>query len=386
MSTERIRVARIITRINVGGPAIQAMLLTQRLDPERYETFLVCGKPGPREGDMLELRGDGAVRPIFIPALGRGISPLDDLGAFLELLRVLRRLRPHVVHTHLAKAGLLGRIAARLAGVPVVVHTFHGNVLRGYFGGVTSRVFLLLERFAARLSTRIVAISPRVADELRMLGVADERRLVVIPLGLDLQPFLDVPRGRIRAELGLMDTDQLVVIVARLVPIKGIDVFLDAAAIIARSELRAHFVVVGDGELHDALVARTEALGLERRVHFLGWRADLPAVYGDADVVVLSSHNEGTPVSLIEALAAARAVVATSVGGVPDIVRPGCGALVHDSDAEAMAREITALLHDAESRTRLGRAGRAAVYPSYDAQSLVRRIDDLYRELVANIR
>jgi len=384
---ERIRVARIITRLNVGGPAIQALLLTQRLDQSRYETMLVCGRPGPYEGDMLQLRGGSGVTPVVIPQLGRGISPLDDIRAFAALVRILRTFRPHIVHTHLAKAGVIGRLAARLVGTPVVVHTFHGNVLRGYFGGTKSGVFRLIERVLALASTRIIAISPRVALELRDLGISAAPRLIEVPLGLDLEPFLDPSRGLLRAELGLAATTPLVGLVARLVPIKDVRLFLDAARIVATARPATRFVIVGDGELRDELVAHARDLGLGGAVRFLGWRADLPAIYADLDVVALTSRNEGTPVSIIEALASARAVVATAVGGVPDLIdRPGRGLVIPPGDAAGLATAIVGLLDDPERRASLGAAGRDAVFPEYDASTLVRRIDALYRGLAGSIK
>ena len=379
---ERIRVARIITRLNVGGPAIQAMLLTGRLDPEHFETLLICGRVGAAEGDMLALRREHGVVPIVIPTLGRGISPLDDIRAFLSIVGALRAFRPHVVHTHLAKAGLLGRLAAALLRVPVVVHTFHGNVLSGYFGAAKSGLFLGLERLLARLSTRIIAISERQAGELRRLGVAHEPRLLRVPLGLDLAPFLDAPSGLLRRELGVGQKAPLVGIVARLVPIKAIGVFLRAVELIIQEQPGARFVIVGDGEERGRLEADAAARGLAAHIHWLGWRGDLPAIYADLDVVVLTSRNEGTPVSLIEAQAAGRAVVATEVGGVADIVvPPKRGILVPDGDHGALARAVLDLLADDERRHAMGAAGRAAVYPEYDSATLVRRIEGLYRGL-----
>lgn len=378
----RTRVARVITRLNVGGPAIQAMLLTRRLDPERYETVLLCGQPGRDEGDMLRVRPEAGVHPTILPYLRREISLGADVRALVELVALFRRLRPRIVHTHMAKAGLLGRAAARLAGVPIVVHTFHGNVLRGYFGAGETALFRFLERLLGRLSSAVIAISPRQAEEIRALGIATGDRLVEIPLGLDLAPFLDTPVGRLRAELGVGTEVPLVGVVARLVPIKGIDVFLEAASLVARARADTLFVVIGGGEQSAALKQRARALGLGPHVRFLGWRADLPAIYADLDVVANTSHNEGIPVSLIEALAAGRGVVATAVGGTPDLLGdPPCGALVPDSDVAAVAEAILVLLGDPALRERLGRMGRERVYPEYDATTLLRRMDALYTRL-----
>lgn len=383
-STDRIRVARVITRLNVGGPAIQAMLLTRRLDPARFETRLVCGVPGPREGDMAALRPEPGVAPIVLPHLGREISPLDDLRTLAQLMKLFRTFRPHVVHTHLAKAGVLGRLAARLTGVPVVIHTFHGNVLSGYFGPGRSRAFALIERGMARLSTCVAAISPGQRRELEARGIATRDRIVELPLGLDLEPFLRAAPGALRDELGLSADIPVVGVVARLVAIKRIDVFLAAAERVVARRPDLICVVLGDGPLRPALEEQARERALP--VRFLGWRADLPAVYADLDVVVLTSDNEGTPVSVIEALAGGRAVVATDVGGVRDVIGSDGGRLVPPRDPDAVATAILELLADPSLRSRLGATGRTRVYPEYDASTLVRRVTSLYEERLGRIQ
>ena len=381
----RIRVARVITRLNVGGPSLQAMLLTSRLDPLKFETILVCGTPGDREGDMLGLRPEPGVVPIVLSNFGREIALLDDLRTLGQLIRLFRKFRPHVVHTHLAKAGVLGRVAARLTGVPVVIHTFHGNVLRGYFGAGRSRAFTIIEQAMARLSTVVVAISPEQRLQLEELGIAPAARIAEVPLGLDLRPFIDVERGSLRAELCLGLDAELVGIVARLVPIKRLDVFLDAATRVAARRPRVQFIVLGDGPLRFELERCARDRGLP--VTFLGWRADLPSVYADLDVVVLTSDNEGTPVSVIEGLAAGRAVVATDVGGVSDVIGgPDSGRIVPPRDPEAVARAIEELLSDGTLRARLGMAGRARVYPDYDVSTLVDRVAGLYEDVLGRMR
>jgi glycosyltransferase involved in cell wall biosynthesis len=379
----RIRVARVITRLNVGGPSFQALLLTEKLDPRRFETRLFAGTTERGEAEILDLRPELGARPRVIPGLRREVAPLDDIRALATIVRELRAFHPHIVHTHMAKAGLLGRIAARIAGVPAVVHTFHGNVLSGYFDPVRARVFLALEQLLGRASTRIIAISERQRREIEKLGIARAPKLVQLPLGLDLGPFLAARRGALRRELGFGEETQLVGIVARLVPIKAVDAFIDAAALVAREVPTAQFVVVGDGELRGTLERLASDRGLGGRIHFLGWRADVAAVYADLDVVVLTSRNEGTPVTLIEALAARRAVVATNVGGVPDLIQPEeQGLLVPVGDARAVARAVGELLREPERRAILGAAGRERVYPAYDASTLVARIEALYTELI----
>lgn len=383
---DRIRIARIITRLNVGGPAIQAMLLTERLDPRRFETLLIAGRAGPAEGDMLSLRPGLSRPPLSVPELQREIAPLSDVRAFAHIAAALRTFRPHVVHTHLSKAGLLGRLAAKAAGAPAIVHTYHGNVLDGYFDPLRARVFLGLERALARISTRVVAISRGQRREIERLGIARGERIVEIPLGFDLAPFTDPPRGLLRRELALDRSVPLVGIVARLVPIKRVDVFLDAAEEVARQRPDAHFLVVGDGEEAGRLRARAERIGIAAHTHFVGWRSDLPAVYGDLDVVVLTSDSEGTPVSILEALAARRPVVATAVGGVPDVLGANeRGLLVPRRDPGALGEAIVTLLGSRGRGETLAAAGRSYVLAEHGADALIDRISGLYTGLVRRL-
>src|SRR2546430_10827416 len=265
----RTRVLRVITRLNVGGPAINAALLSTRLHPDRFDTLLIAGSESPSEGSMLELGrlGDGiALRRV--PALGREISPIDDVRALAAVTRIAREFRPHIVHTHLAKAGTIGRVAARLAGARAVVHTYHGTVFRGYFGGMKSRAVVAIEQTLSHITTRIVAITPSQRRELIELGIGDERKVVEIPLGFDLAPFLSGPDQNVaRDRLGLPRDVPVVAIVARLVPVKDVSLFLRAMAQVPAPALA---VVVGTGEPRASLESERRALGLGARCRFLG--------------------------------------------------------------------------------------------------------------------
>jgi glycosyltransferase involved in cell wall biosynthesis len=376
----------VISRLNVGGPAIHAILLTAGLDPGAFEGRLYVGAPGAAEGNLLPLARGRGVRPIAIPGLGRTIHPGRDLAALRRLLREFRAFRPHIVHTHAAKAGALGRLAARLARVPTTVHTFHGHVLRGYFNPATAAAFRAIERALARRTTRIVAISPGQREDLLGMGIGRPGQVAVVPLGLELDPFLEsqARRGTLRRHLGLPAEAKLVGIVARLVRIKDHAVFFAAAARVAQADPAVQVVVAGDGPLRGELEARAGRGELAGRTHFLGWWEDLPTLYADLDVVALSSRNEGTPVCLLEAMAASVPVVATRVGGVPDLVRHGeTGLLVPAGDPAALAAALATLLADPERRLALGLAGRRAVYPAYDVKTLIARVQALYRELAA---
>jgi glycosyltransferase involved in cell wall biosynthesis len=382
----RVRVLRVIARLNVGGPALHAVLLTERLDPTRYETRLVTGRVGDDEGDYLDLHGTAPAGLVSIPALGRDVRGGRDWSAFWELVRLIRRFRPHVVHTHTAKAGALGRLAAWLCRVPVVVHTYHGHVFDSYFSPGMTRLVVAAERVLAGRAHALIAVTDRVRRDILARGIGRPDRVTVVPLGLDLDAMAAAParRGELRRELGVSDATPLVGIVARLVPIKAHETFLEAARAIAPARPDAIFLIVGDGERRQALEAQVQELGLRARVRFLGWRADLDRLYADLDVVVLTSKNEGSPVALIEAMAAGRPVVSTRAGGVEDVVTDGeTGLLVSVGDAAGVARAVLHLLDDPGDAARLGAAARDAVVPRFSGQRLVADIDALYRRLLA---
>jgi glycosyltransferase involved in cell wall biosynthesis len=378
----RLRILRVITRLNVGGPAIHAVLLCARLDNDRFESVLVAGTESASEGNMIEL-GRLEAPPMLhrIPALGREISLVDDLRAVGALIALIREFKPDIVHTHLSKAGTLGRVAARIAGVPVVIHTYHGTVFRGYFGTVRSRLFLEIERAIARMTTRVIAITSGQRRDLVALGIGNEAKVVEIPLGLELAPFVEgVSRAEARNLLGLPSEEPVIAIVARLVPIKDVGLFLRALARLSRPAIG---LIVGDGDERVSLEREAALLGIASRCRFLGWRRDVRSIYAAADVVALTSRNEGSPVSIIEAMAAGRPVVCTDVGGVSDVVTSGVsGILVPHGDAEALATAIDQLLADPAARERLGQEARRAVYPRYDVSRLVTDISALYSSLV----
>ncbi len=384
---ERIRVLRIIARLNVGGPAIHVTALTARLDPARYESWLVVGKPGPHEGDMSYLLESTGITPIVLPELGREVAPLSDTASLARLVRLMRRFKPHVVHTHTAKAGAVGRMAARLAGVPVVVHTYHGHVFQAYFSPFQSRLTIGAERFLGRLSDRLITLSARLRDDIVGFGVAPADKIAVIPLGLDLRPFTADRtrlRGRLRAPLGLAPEDCLIGIVGRLVPVKNHSMFLQAARELRGMGRNVKFAVIGDGELREQLEAEARALGLNGEVYFTGWQRDLPGVYADLDLLVNTSLNEGTPVAVIEAMAAGVPVVATSVGGVPDIVTHGrTGTLVPSGDGAALARALAERLDCPEETRSMAQAAGADVVQRFSVEQLTASLDALYQELLA---
>jgi glycosyltransferase involved in cell wall biosynthesis len=347
-----LRVLRIFSRLNIGGPSVHVILLSAGLRPLGYETRLVVGRESPREGNMLALAAEKNVVCEAMAGLGREIAPLSDLRALVGLHRLMRAWRPAIVHTHTAKAGVLGRLAARSAGVPTVVHTYHGHVLRGYFSPAKTALFRSLETRLANTADALVAVSESVKQDLVALGIAPAEKVRVIPLGLDLSHLAaDLPRGALRREAGIPDASPLVGMVGRLVPIKDVPTFLRAARIVRETRPEARFALVGDGEERPALESLCRELDLDGKVTFFGWRRDLAAVYGDLDVVVNASRNEGTPVALIE--------------------------------PEALARAVLETLEESEAARRRAQAGREHVLARHSSERLLRDVDALYRELRA---
>lgn len=381
-----VRVARIISRLNIGGPAIQALTMTRLLGPLGYETLLIRGSEADHEGSMDALAEQLGVVPLRVPRMRRELG-LRDLVAFAHLVRTLRRFRPDVVHTHAAKAGTLGRLAAIVPGPGrprVIVHTFHGHSLSGYFSSPKAALFLRIERYLARRTTRLVAVSEEVRDDLVRLGVAPPEQIDVIRLGFDLSRFATddaaraARRAELRARLGIPAQARVVTIIARLVPIKRVDRFLAMAERLA-DEPDVWFLIAGDGELRAALQAIELSPALATRVVWAGFQQDVPGVCFASDVVVLTSDNEGTPVSLIEAQAAGVPVVSTRVGGAATVVGDRPEALVAADDVAGLARAVRALLDDLGAAREAARAGADRVRAEFSLEALVRSLDELYR-------
>lgn len=379
-----VRVLRVIARMNLGGPAHQAALLSGRLDSQRYQTLLVSGRVGPGEEEHAQLDG---VTVRYLDSLGSDIRPLRDLRALVALIRLTRAFRPDIVHTHTAKAGLLGRTAALLSSRPrpIVVHTYHGHVLRCYFGPLKSRMFRYLERALARVSDRLIGVSSATVDELVELGVASRSKFVVVPLGLELEAFLALdlePDPGFRRELGAGPDDVLFTYTGRLVPIKRPDTMLRALAIARSGGAAVRVVVVGDGTMRPELEKLARELGCADAVRFLGYRRDLPRIAAASDAALLTSDNEGTPVALIEAAAAGRPAVSTRVGGVADIVVDGAGFLAAPGDEAGIAASMTWLAADPAARRDMGSHAREHVRRHFGADRLLGDIDALYSRLL----
>jgi glycosyltransferase involved in cell wall biosynthesis len=390
LSAEPTRILRVIARLNVGGPAIQAITLSRLLDERGYETRLIRGQEGSREGSMDALAEEYGVIPVSLPTLKRAVG-FGDLAALFFLVRQIREWRPEILHTHTAKAGALGRTAALLAGrsrPPVIVHTFHGHVLTGYFSRPVSLAFTWIERLLARLTTCLIAVSEEVRDDLIRLRVAPPDRIVVLPLGFDFSRF-DVSKSErrqratsFRRALGIPGEDRVVTLVGRLEPIKRVDRFLRVANLMS-SSVQPRFLVVGDGSLREELQQSAEARNLGDRLIWGGLRADLPDVYFATSVLAVTSDNEGTNVSAIEAQAASVPVVTTAAGGMPSVVRDGeSGFVVPTEQEELFAQRITSLLRNEPLRRRFSEAGAIAARANFSVERLVEDVAALYRRLL----
>lgn len=408
-----MKVLRIIARLNVGGPARHVVWLTAGMKSAGYETVLVAGTVPPTEDDMGYFAEQLGVTPMVSPEMSREISPKDALTVF-RLFRLMLRERPDVVHTHTAKAGTVGRLAGLLyrwltLGVLIgrprtcrFVHTYHGHIFHSYYGRLKTKVFLQIERALARLITdRIIVLSEQQRREINEkfhVGRADQ--FVVVPLGIDTSVYADwrARREPMRKELGAADTDILIGIVGRLTEIKNHMLFLSAAGsyrktVGADNNRRVRFLIVGDGNLRAQLEEQARLLGLGDAVDFLGTRSDPENFYPALDIVALTSHNEGTPLTLIEAMANARPVIATTVGGVPDLLGQrrslDDGFEVHDrglavrpGDASGFASGLAGLIDDSELRRELGERGRSFVTQNYSKERLIKDIANLYQDLV----
>jgi len=396
-----IKILRVLGRINVGGPAVHAVLLTEGLNNQKLRSTLVTGTVGKSEGDMLYFAHQHGVQPVIVPELGREISWRDDPVALWKLYRICRKERPDIIHTHTAKAGALGRVAGVLAQVPIRIHTFHGHVFHGYFGWFKTKLFILLERVLSLFTTRIVAISnAQMADLSSRYRIASREKFSVIPLGFDLSLFHARSDKKARSDWNL-DGHQLAIgFVGRLVPIKNPSMALKVFERFVRggSAVRqARLIVIGDGELKAELRKQASQAGLDDRIVFAGWQADQSNLYSSLDLVILTSLSEGTPVALIEAMAAGLTFVATRVGGVLDlmvgpeqVIRGSCGrpmfslfangALAEPDDVEGFTAALEHLSRDREQRQRLGAAGRGFVLQQFSKERLLRDIQTLYQD------
>jgi len=386
VSLKPIKVVRIFSRLNIGGPSIHVTLLSEGLQSP-YSTILVTGKVGDEEGDMSYLlKDDLSYRHLYIKELGRELHFWSDVVAFWKIFRLLRSEKPDILHTHTSKAGLLGRLAGFLARVPIRIHTFHGHLFHNYYSGLKSHLIRWVERALGWITTHTIAISPtQKRDLVERYRIVSSRRTSVVPLGFDLSQFKEQTESaeQVRQKFGLPVSKFVVTIVGRLVPIKNHALFLKVALQVLKDRQDVHFVIAGDGPSLGDLTSQVQGMGLKEHVTFLGWQKECAPIYHLSDIICLTSLNEGTPVSLIEAQAAATPVITTAVGGVEDIVFPGeNGYVLSLDDVEGFAAKILYLLDRPELRRKMAEYGRAFVLDKYDKKRLFTDIDQLYARLL----
>jgi glycosyltransferase involved in cell wall biosynthesis len=391
------RILRILNRFNLGGPTYNAAYLTKYLD-NHYETLLVGGANGASEKNSQYIVNQLGIEPLIIPFLHREVSPADDLKAYRYLTRIIRDFNPHIVHTHASKAGAIGRLAAINQNVPVVVHTFHGHIFESYFGPLKTSMYKNIERYLAKRTNRIIAISETQKNDLtQRFQICPEEKVSVIPLGFDLNRFRenqDEKRVAFRKRYKIMDDEIAIGIIGRLVPIKNHSMFLEALKMVqGKTNRKIRAFIVGDGETREILKQKAINLGIDHvngigeyhpaTLTFTSWITEMDYVNAGLDIIALTSLNEGTPVSIIEAQAAGKPVVTTRVGGIEDVVIPNETALLAEKDNTLeFASNLLNLVENDELRVSFGRKGWGHVGEKYHYSRLVRDMEVLYDRLL----
>ena len=391
------RVLILINRLNLGGPAFHVATLTKYLSPE-FEMLLVAGTKDDSEESSDYIVKNMGLNFVSLPEMHRSLNPFKDYRSYKALRKMIREFKPDIVHTHAAKAGALGRLAALHEKVPVIIHTFHGHVFHSYFSPFKTKIFLKIERYLAKKSSGIIAISERQKKDLTLkYRVSTVAKVHMIPLGFDLRSFrenISEKREAFRKKYLLEDDEIAIGIIGRLVPVKNHPLFLaSAASILKQTKKKVRFFVIGDGESKELLFREAEALGLDYTyfrskpikadLTFCSWIKDVDVAISGLDIVALSSHNEGTPVSLIEAQAGDKPVISTNVGGIENVVvKNGTALLVDSNDYIDYAEQLLRLIEDDELRNRLGNNGWEFVREKFHFTRMIKEVSMLYKQLL----
>ena len=389
------KVLRILNRFNIGGPTYNATYLTKYLSPE-YSTKLIAGKKLDSEESSEQILNDHKIDYVILDDMNRSINLKKDLKTFFQIKKIIKEFKPDIVHTHASKSGALGRLAAISMQVPIIVHTFHGHVFHSYFGKFKTKIYIIIERFLASKSSAIIAISKLQKKELtKDFKICDANKVSVIPLGFDLKRFQinqESNRNAFRNEFNLSNDDIAIGIVGRLTAIKNHRLFLKSAKeLTLKTSKNIKFFVIGDGEDREELFRLCDKLNLSYKyidpqnhsatVYFTSWRRDMECIYSGLDIVALSSLNEGTPVTLIEAQAANKPIVSTNVGGVLDIVLEDNTALIAKNTVEDFSRKLLILSEDFKLRSKMGSLGYNHVKNLFGYERLVYDMKKLYKSL-----
>ena len=376
----KIKVMRIIARMNVGGPAVQISGLMRHFDKNKFEQILVTGYCAEDESDYLETSATD-VSATRIEGLGRSISLFGDLKALFKLVNLIRTFKPDIVHTHTAKAGVLGRIASILSGHKSIrIHTFHGHLLHGYFGKFKTLLVIYLERALALSTTKIFAVGSKVKDDLVNVKIAPKDKFIVMPPGLELR---DMPtRQEALKSLGLDPSKIYCSFIGRITQIKRPDRFLSVVENSKKRNLNLHFIVAGAGDLLEETIANSKTRDLP--ITFLGWREDIETILSASDIVILTSDNEGMPLSLIQAGMAGKPVVTTNVGSVGEIVKDGVSGYITDFNPDQLSNSLEKLSTDPDLRNSMGKAAVELTTTNFGVMRLVTDHQKIYQSLTSN--
>ena len=394
--SQQIKIIRIQSRICIGGPATHTTLLSSKLGKDKFDTVLVGGGIEKGEADFTEFARNNGVKTVIIEEMSRNISLRNDVVSLIKVYKLIQQVKPTIVHTHTAKAGTIGRVAAFLAHVPLIIHTFHGHAFHSYFSPLKSKMFVLIERMLGCITDKIIVISQKQFQEIcGQYRIAKADKIQIIPLGLELNKFLnDTQKDKhsleFRTNWGVPSDAILIGIVGRLAPIKNHVMFLEVAQQVLQTapcNMKLKFMIVGDGELRTDLEDYVTKLGIDKYVIFTGWQTQMKVVYDSLDIVALTSLNEGTPLTLIEAMASGKPVITTNVGGIPDLVTDGySGILVPPNSPDIFANRLIELLKNKAMRDMLATNGRNVVIQKYHYSRLIRDIEELYEQLLIQVK
>lgn len=392
------RVLRILNRLAIGGPLLNASYLTKYMAPE-FETMLVVGEKESHEKDASSVTDELGIQPVFIPEMGRSINPRKDYVAYKKMKKLIADFKPDIVHSHAAKPGAIGRMAAKAMNVPVIVHTYHGHVFHSYFHPLKTKLFINIERKLGKKTDAIVAISQQQKNELAYdFNIAPADKFRVVPLGLDLDKFQinrEEKRKIFRSSFGINEDEIVLTITGRLVPVKNHVLFLEGIKhLLHNSSQKIRAFIVGDGETRLLLEEKARQLGIgfstekdtahDQPLVFTSWRSDIDHINAGSDIIVLTSFNEGTPVSLIEAQSAGKPVVSTKVGGIEDVVKENETGLLSDiNDTVMFCNNLLRMTEDKELRCKFGKAGEQYVTTRFSYRRLVADMAALYNELLS---
>lgn len=390
------RILRILNRLTVGGPVLNALYLTKYLSPE-FETMFVVGEKECHEEDASFLANEMKIEPVHLHEMGRSINPFSDYKAYQKLKKIIKEFKPDIVHTHASKSGALGRMAAKAMKVPVILHTYHGHVFHSYFGKLKSQTYVQIERHLARKSDAVIAISELQHKELlNDYKIAPPGKFHIVPLGFNLDKFQSdqtAKRLAFRNEFNLKEDHIAIGIIGRLVPVKHHDLFLEAISFVIKNSCKkVKAFIIGDGDTHQALEIKAQQLGIDftnnktdenAELYFTSWRNDVDVIISGLDIITLTSFNEGTPVSLIEAQAASKPIVSTRVGGIQDIVIEGKTALLSAiNDNAGFCENLLKLVNNDDLRKKLGQNSAAMVLHKFSYKRLVNDMGQLYHKLL----